>query len=146
MQQCLEHQDRNVDLRGERDELRENYIQVLREKERLEVDPSEKDLEIERLKEDLKQGKEAMTMWEASNSELKQEAIAACQVARDQLEHTSFMLERQEWTMTTAGQCYHHHSCSNLQGRSTRALRPCSRCAQPAIRGVIGFSGIPMNP
>ena len=73
MQQCLEHQDRNVDLRGERDELRENYIQVLREKERMAVNPSEKDLEIERLKEDLKQAKEAMAVWEASNDELKQD-------------------------------------------------------------------------
>ena len=145
MQQCLEHQDRNVDLRGERDELRENYIQVLRQKERMAVDPSEKDLEIERLNEDLRQVKGAMELWKASNDELRQEAIAARQVARDQLDHVCFTLERQEWLITTSGQRYHHHSCGCIQGHATRAFRPCAMCIQSTIRGVTGFQQIPSS-
>ena len=66
-----------------------------------------------------------MERWEASNDELRQEAIAARRVARDQLDHVCFTLERQEWLTTTSGQRYHHYSCSRVAGSLCVHKSPC---------------------
>ncbi|CAK9025335.1 unnamed protein product [Durusdinium trenchii] len=136
MHEYLRFADMNVNLRGQLEDLREENLGLTNRLLRRGGGHDEKEQEIQRLDEEIKQLKEVNVLLKARIDEMNQ---ASNSRLKESLDGVKFEMERKQWMMTHSGECYHSETCSHVANRAKKVIRPCPYCVPTTMRAVTGF-------
>ncbi|CAK9062295.1 unnamed protein product [Durusdinium trenchii] len=121
MHEYLRFADMNVNLRGQLEDLREENLGLTNRLLRRGGSHDEKEEEIQRLDEEIKQVKEVNVLLKARIDEMNQ---ASNSRLKESLDGVKFEMERKQWMMTHSGECYHAETCSHVANRAKKTIRP----------------------
>ena len=142
MHEYLRFADMNVNLRGQLEDLREENLGLTNRLLRRGGGHDEKEQEIQRLDEEIKQLKEVNVLLKARIDEMNQ---ASNSRLKESLDGVKFEMERKQWMMTHSGECYHSETCSHVANRAKKVIRPCPYCVPTTMRAVTGFEVTSMS-